>query len=114
MNTADRSLAMVDYALRRRFSFLTMEPRFASPKFRKALEACGASDLVGRIVERMTELNAVIGADKTNLGLGYRIGHSFFVPDDGTTCDATWCLRVVRGEVAPLLREYWFDNPDAR
>jgi 5-methylcytosine-specific restriction endonuclease McrBC GTP-binding regulatory subunit McrB len=112
MNTADRSLAMVDYALRRRFRFITLEPRFASPKFRTLLEAHGAEpDLVARIIEGMTELNAAIAADKTNLGPGYQVGHSFFVPGDGARCDTAWYRRIVRGEIAPLLRDYWFDDP---
>jgi 5-methylcytosine-specific restriction endonuclease McrBC GTP-binding regulatory subunit McrB len=112
MNTADRSLAMVDYALRRRFAFFGLEPRFASPKFRQHLESRGASpETVTQLVERMLALNADIAADTTNLGPGYCVGHSFFVPSNGTKCDAAWYQRVIQHEVAPLLREYWFDNP---
>ena len=115
MNTADRSLAMVDYALRRRFAFHTLEPRFESSKFRTFLEARGApKSLVETIVSRMTALNSEIAEDKVRLGLGYRIGHSFFVPSDGAqTLDAAWYKRTIEHEIAPLLREYWFDNPEA-
>ena len=62
----------------------------------------------------MTALNSEIADDKVRLGLGYRIGHSFFVPSDGAQpLDAAWYRRTVQHEIAPLLREYWFDNPEA-
>src|SRR5262249_11616472 len=84
MNTADRSLAMIDYALRRRFGFAELKPEFGSPAFRTHLEARGVpGDLVERIVERLSELNALICADDKNLGRGYLIGHSFFCPSAG-------------------------------
>jgi hypothetical protein len=111
MNTADRSLAMVDYALRRRFGFVDMEPRFSSPTFRAFLEECGAdSSLIERIVTRVGRLNEAIAEDEANLGPGFRIGHSYFCPVDGVTPDAAWYERVVDREIAPLLREYWFDS----
>ena len=115
MNTADRSLAMVDYALRRRFAFHTLEPRFSSAKFRSFLETRGAAaKLVDTIVQRMTELNAKIADDKVRLGPGYQIGHSFFVPTDAAqTLDEGWYRRIIKYEIAPLLKEYWFDDPDA-
>ncbi|HEX2209744.1 MAG TPA: AAA family ATPase, partial [Longimicrobium sp.] len=110
MNTADRSLAMVDYALRRRFSFIRLRPAFGAEQFANHLAVLGASDeLVRRIVERMTELNHAIAQDARNLGPGYEIGHSFFVPGDGGgTLDDAWYERVVRQEIEPLLNEYWF------
>jgi hypothetical protein len=114
MNTADRSLAMVDYALRRRFSFIRLRPAFGEDQFANHLAELGASDdLVRRIVERMTELNHAIAQDTRNLGPGYEIGHSFFVPgDSGGTLDDAWYERVVRQEIEPLLNEYWFGREE--
>lgn len=113
MNTADRSLAMVDYALRRRFVFIRLEPAFESDAFANTLSDRGISDeLLARIVERMTTLNDDIRRDTQNLGPGYEIGHSFFVPDpDADAPPDGWYEDVVRQEIAPLLREYWPDQP---
>jgi 5-methylcytosine-specific restriction enzyme B len=111
MNTADRSLAMVDYALRRRFRFITLKPEFASESFRKSLSDAGAgAQLVNKIVGRMGALNEVIAADTKNLGPGYQIGHSFFCLRNGIEPDENWYRRVVESEIVPLIQEYWFDN----
>jgi MrcB-like, N-terminal domain/AAA domain (dynein-related subfamily) len=114
MNTADRSLAMVDYALRRRFAFHTLEPRFSSPRFKAFLEERQVdAGLINVIVERMTELNATIVLDQVRLGPGYQIGHSFFVPTDAAQAfDSRWYVRVIRQEIAPLLRAYWFEDQE--
>jgi MoxR-like ATPase len=113
MNTADRSLAMVDYALRRRFGFVDMGPRFGSETFQALLEERGADPgLIERIVTRVGQLNESIAEDGTNLGPGFQIGHSYFCPDDGVIPDATWYERVIDREIAPLLHEYWFDDRD--
>ncbi|MFL6388390.1 MAG: AAA family ATPase [Terriglobales bacterium] len=113
MNTADRSLAMVDYALRRRFRFVTLMPQFDSPRFAKHLTHHGASPtLIKKIVDRMTALNAEIATDEKNLGPGYRIGHSFFCPLNATKIDENWYTSIVRSEVRPLLEEYWLDDED--
>jgi hypothetical protein len=111
MNTADRSLAMVDYALRRRFRFITLKPEFASDQFRKFLGGAGAApELVKKIVGRMNALNEIIAADAKNLGPGYQIGHSYFCPRNGIKPDDDWYRRVIESEIAPLIQEYWFDN----
>jgi 5-methylcytosine-specific restriction protein B len=111
MNTADRSLAMVDYALRRRFRFVTLRPEFASGAFREFLAAAGVvPDLVKRIVGRMGILNEAISADTKNLGPAYQIGHSYFCPRDGIQPDEDWYRRVVQSEIVPLVQEYWFDD----
>jgi 5-methylcytosine-specific restriction protein B len=111
MNTADRSLAMVDYALRRRFRFITLRPEFSSEAFRVFLADGGAkSERVNKIIARMTALNEVIAADTKNLGPGYQIGHSYFCPRNGIKADDGWYRRVIEAEIAPLIQEYWFDN----
>jgi MoxR-like ATPase len=111
MNTADRSLAMVDYALRRRFRFITLRPEFSSEGFQDVLVNAGAEPrLVKRIVDRMNALNDVISADSKSLGPGYQIGHSYFCPPKAVKPDAKWYRRVVDAEIVPLIEEYWFDN----
>jgi 5-methylcytosine-specific restriction protein B len=114
MNTADRSLSMVDYALRRRFAFVTLRPEYTSGEFRNELAAGGAlSELIDRIINRMGALNAEIADDKTNLGPGFCVGHSFFASiADGVTPDNAWYRQIIETEIGPLLGEYWFDNPE--
>jgi 5-methylcytosine-specific restriction protein B len=109
MNTADRSLAMVDYALRRRFAFVTLEPALDSPAFGAWLAQKGASEaLVARLRKRVRELNAVIEKER-DLGPGFRIGHSFFCPPDGCAPNDAWYREIIDGEIQPLLEEY-FDS----
>ena len=113
MNTADRSLAMVDYALRRRFKFITLKPEFQSNVFRKYLNNCGAEEsLINKIINRMTSLNNEISADSKNLGVGYQIGHSYFCPNQNVRVDKYWYQNVIESEIIPLLREYWFDDEE--
>lgn len=113
MNTADRSLALVDYALRRRFAFADLRPAFDHPAFRALLLARGATPaLIDSIVSKMTRLNAMVRADTAALGPGFEVGHSFFCPAPGETPDEAWYVAVVEDEIAPLLHEYWFDDPD--
>lgn len=115
MNTADRSLSMVDYALRRRFSFVELEPDFQSPVFAQHLMEAGASEeLVAEIRVRMKTLNQAIKSDESNLGKGYQIGHSFFVPPDGETANEQWMKRVLAFEIKPLIDEYYCDDPAGR
>jgi MoxR-like ATPase len=112
MNTADRSLSLVDYALRRRFSFVTISPLFDSPKFKQRLATKGIpQDLAQRIVQRMGQLNEAISSDRVNLGPSFRIGHSFFTPTASVSDPERWYQRVVETEIFPLLEEYWFDDP---
>jgi 5-methylcytosine-specific restriction protein B len=113
MNLADRSLAMVDYALRRRFVFVTLRPQYESEVFRHWLLERGMKPaLVELITARMSELNREIRED-TLLGENYQIGHSYFTPrgDNFTGLDRDWYNAIIHTEIAPLLREYWFDNP---
>ena len=113
MNTADRSLSLVDYALRRRFAFVAMQPMYGAPKYRAHLQARGVSeDVIIRIVNGMGDLNEAIEADRTNLGPGFRIGHSFFTPTKDIEDPEAWFRRIVETEIHPLLEEYWFDAPE--
>lgn len=114
MNTADRSLAVVDYALRRRFAFATIQPAFSEDTYRSYLLACGVTEAIAdQLIERMMALNDAIAADTTNLGRGYCIGHSFFTPAAAEgEHGADWYKAVVESEIVPLLQEYWFDQPD--
>lgn len=113
MNTADRSLSVVDYALRRRFAFITLKPGFDSPGFGSHLAAAGCPpEVIAAILQGMQELNTAIGEDRVNLGPGFQIGHSFFTPSKDQNAGRAWFERVVETEIRPLLEEYWFDAPD--
>lgn len=101
MNTADRGLALIDYALRRRFAFFEMEPALEHPQFLKQLKETGSSQMES-LVEAAKEVNRDIAKDAA-LGDGFRIGHSYF-------CGADDARLVLRYELAPLIREYWFDD----
>jgi 5-methylcytosine-specific restriction protein B len=112
MNTADRSLAMVDYALRRRFVFVDLGPGFEQPSFARKLSSLGVdATLRDRIVKRLERLNGRIRQDPS-LGDGFCIGHSYFCQVGGSAADDSWYKRIVRTEIGPLLREYWFDNAE--
>lgn len=107
MNTADRSLAVVDYALRRRFAFFDLIPEF-SDKFKGFLKGVNVENaLIDKISNRMNRLNAEIAED---LGVGFRIGHSFFTPNSETIPNNDWFTDVVEFEIKPLLDEYYFDD----
>lgn len=113
MNTADRSLAMVDYALRRRFSFIDLEPQFKSKQFKQFLSDHGLQkDEIDTIVDRMASLNETISQDTKNLGPGYQIGHSYFCPNQTESfIFQDWYKTIILSEIKPLLKEYWFDDP---
>ena len=109
MNTADRSLAMLDYALRRRFCFIEIEPAFNTASFKKHLSESGIhSEVVEKIISRLAYLNDKIASD-SNLGRGFRLGHSYFC---NPSTDENWYQSVVQYEINPLIEEYWFDNEE--
>lgn len=109
MNTADRSLAMVDYALRRRFRFITLKPEL-NEKFLSFLEKKNVSQSVrGKIVEKIRNLNKKISED-SNLGPGFTIGHSYFTPMEKVTNSEEWYRTIIDNEIDPLLHEYYFDD----
>ena len=108
MNTADRSLAMIDYALRRRFSFFEIEPGFESKGFsdyQRTLE----NDTFDELIKKVIELNEEISRDKS-LGKGFCIGHSYFCGRTKKTCTDEWMQSVVDYDILPMLQEYWFDD----
>ena len=107
MNTADRSLAMMDYALRRRFAFYDMKPGFDSEGFRSYRSSLD-NEKFNRLIACINDLNAVIANDDS-LGEGFCIGHSYFCNLD-TINDKT-LSSIVEYEIIPLLKEYWFDEP---
>ncbi len=107
MNTADRSLAMLDYALRRRFAFYEIQPAFKSDGFRKYRMGL-KNDKFDNLINCVENLNGVITADES-LGEGFCIGHSYFCELDETTHSVL--SNIVEYELIPLLKEYWFDEP---
>lgn len=107
MNTADRSLALIDYALRRRFSFFTMEPGFDTDGFKKYQQKLN-SPVFDKLIDRVKELNDEILKDDS-LGSGFCIGHSYFCNLD--TCTNEILLDIVDFDILPMLNEYWFDEP---
>lgn len=110
MNTADRGLALIDYALRRRFAFFEMEPALDDKRFLESLQNAGEG--AGKLrepVEAVKKLNRTI-ADDPALGSGFRIGHSYFCVENALTIEGVH--EIARFEIEPLIREYWFDDPD--
>ncbi len=107
MNTADRSLAMLDYALRRRFAFFEMKPGFETDGFCKYQRGLKSAKF-DQLIQCVEELNVAIAADES-LGDGFFIGHSFFCNLEEAS--AQTLTEIVEYELIPLLKEYWFDEP---
>lgn len=108
MNTADRSLAMIDYALRRRFSFFEMEPGFESEGFRKYQKTL-ENNTFNELVKKICNLNDRI-SDDSSLGKGFRIGHSYFCGRTKENCTDEWMKSVIDYDIMPMVTEYWFDD----
>lgn len=108
MNTADRSLAIIDYALRRRFAFVEFEPGFETNGF-IALQNQIGNEKYNKLVDQVKALNDYIAKD-LSLGKGFRIGHSYLIPKKVSDVDNEWLSDVVDYEIIPLLEEYWFDE----
>lgn len=113
MNTADRSLALMDYALRRRFSFFDVEPAFDKEVFKKHLSSyIKSTAIIDKVIARFNTLNDKIAdADTSGLGKGFCIGHSYFCtrPVPGQS-DEQWYHSIIKYEIIPLLEEYWWDD----
>lgn len=108
MNTADRSLAVIDYALRRRFAFYQVEPAFNTSNFKKQISD---NKLLSKVVNAIEQLNIEI-RNCESLGNGFQIGHSFFCGKNISNYDSTTIKDIIVYEVIPLLSEYWFDDQD--
>ena len=115
MNIADRSLAMVDFALRRRFAFFDLEPTFGDAWQDWMREKFNLdTELLASIGRRMDALNRRISSDRS-LGPQFRVGHSYFSPDPDSEIGnpEEWFSDIVETEISPLLEEYWFDQPES-
>ena len=115
MNLADRSLTGMNVAMRRRFAFAELRPRFDTPKFERWLEETAKMPkwLRSWITQRMVELNDAITEDPS-LDRQHAIGHSFFCPEESIETDAeweAWFRDIVDYQIRPQLEEYWFDDP---
>ena len=116
MNLADRSLAGMDYAMRRRFAFVTLEPQFGESVFQDWLRERNVPDtMIDRINDRMSALNREIANDRS-LGRNFAVGHSYFcdIPAGAEAWQDDdwdrWYRNIVETEIQPLLEEYWFDS----
>ena len=109
MNTADRSLAMIDYALRRRFSFFDMDPGFHTDGFTKYQKELD-NETFDALIYQIRQLNREI-MDDSALGRGFQIGHSYFCECIPSECTDDWMRSVVEFDILPTLSEYWFDEP---
>ena len=113
MNLADRSIAIVDYALRRRFAFINLEPQYENKAFKEYLKNKGMKEEMRvSINEKMMKLNKKISEEST-LGPNYQIGHSYFCLQENKfqNFNKTQFERIIKTEIIPLLQEYYFDDP---
>lgn len=112
MNVADRSLALVDFALRRRFAFATLRPQFGEAWQMHLIRLFPGQEIaVNKIKARIQQLNDEISQD-TLLGNNFELGHSFFTPHQRPGMAIEWFKSVVESEIRPLLHEYWYDKPE--
>lgn len=110
MNTADRGLAVIDHALRRRFGFFSMRPGFDTPGFAQWQNEVNDPKF-NDLVDVVARLNAAIAND-LSLGQGFMIGHSYLTPPTNGSHDESWMRSIIEHELIPLLDEYWFDEPE--
>lgn len=110
MNTADRSLAIIDYALRRRFAFYDVKPAFNNELFINYIKSKD-SELLSKLILCVKELNRDIENEET-LGHGFEIGHSYFCSQKDEVIDDAWVRAIIDFEILPLIKEYWFDDRD--
>lgn len=107
MNTADRSLALLDYALRRRFSFFEISPAFDNATFNNYINGIDSSEILVKVIDLIKDLNILVSEE---LGTGFQIGHSYFIGDSFELNAKNRVKEVIEYEIIPQLYEYWFDN----
>lgn len=110
MNTADRSLAIVDYGMRRRFPFITLEPAYGTDKFNQYLEdKMGMnSAFISSLNEKMIQINKII---EDRLGEDFRIGHSYFIEArENIGKIDEWFEEVAKYEIMPIIEEYFYED----
>ena len=108
MNTADRSIALVDYALRRRFAFSTIEPEFGV-SFKAFLCSELAKEFVDKICDKLNRVNSII-RDSPSLGRGFEIGHSYFCQISSVDDENEWWKSICKYELFPYLQEICFEG----
>ena len=112
LNLADRSLAPLDYALRRRFAFVALRPQFDAPLRKLLATSQVPEEIIHLLTERMTALNQIIAADP-ELGPDFEIGHSYFcAPPTPPAAASTWLRLILEQEIGPLLADYWREQPE--
>lgn len=107
MNTADRSLALLDYALRRRFSFFEISPAFENETFKSYIDGIDSQEKVLKVIDAIKGLNLTVSEE---LGTGFQIGHSYFVGEAFEVNADKRVKEVIEFEIIPQLYEYWFDD----
>ena len=114
MNIADRALALMDLALRRRFAFVTLEPVLDGRWVEWCVGKVGFNqEVVRKVGNALSSLNEQIAFDRS-LGAQYRIGHSYVTPpaDEVAEDGKEWFRQAIVSGIGPLLHEYWFENPE--
>lgn len=110
MNLADRSLAMVDFALRRRFAFFYLAPNFDEKWLNYMIDKTKLSrKSLEKIRHVMNNLNQYIAKEEM-LGNAFTIGHSYLTCDSVIPDAMSWYKDIIGSEIKPLLEEYWFDD----
>ena len=112
MNVADRSLALVDMAFRRRFAFINLEPNLNKTWKDFVVNKLGMDTSIANYIQsEIGNLNNQISSD-SRLGKDFQIGHSFFTPNESlkNKDSKKWFVEMIESEIAPLLQEYWFDS----
>lgn len=110
MNTADRSIAIVDYALRRRFAFCDIKPEFGET-FKNYLGTVLSKGFVDELCKKVNHVNNIIRSS-SSLGKGLEIGHSYFCQLSSVDDEQEWWKSICKYELFPYLREICFDNEE--
>ena len=110
LNLADRSLAPLDYALRRRFAFVSLHPQFGQPLQKLLVNQGVPAALAESVISKMQHLNQAI-ADDPELGPDFQVGHSYFCQPPTEEDALTWVRLIFEQEIGPLLADYWREQP---